>query len=99
MTKKNKEKKIEISEQTLLYIYANVIRAWLLHREKNREKIETLPLYTKEVDRKIDEDLAFALSDIEKLFYTNIEPLTKEFDKALKWTKKQSKGFFKNDKN
>lgn len=48
-------------------VYKNVFNAWVLFREMHRETDKTLPLYRSDEQKKIDEDLAFALADLERI--------------------------------
>lgn len=76
----SKECKTTGTESALKRIYLNVYSSYIRFRKlHNKSKKTSLPLYKKEIDKKIDENLAFALSDLEKILgEKTVEELIKE---------------------
>lgn len=85
-----------MKNDALARVYCNVYRGYVRFRKlHNKSKKTSLPLYKKEIERKIDEDLAFALSDLEKILGEKvaeelIELMSTVVDRE-EWYKKEKK--------
>lgn len=72
------------NSKLLSNVYKNVFNAWVLFREMHRETDKALPLYQSDEQKKIDEDLAFALADLERIIGSKeVEDLIYELEDLI----------------